>query len=269
MPADLSLTALRADAWQRVPDPPGIDEVTEDAGRQRLAGYYLYSALLAGLIGDADLAPARWPPALAEPMQRLGLTRFAPRTGRGLDAELAPAEQVTRRSPDREFAFAQLLVDLINQGAFGPLCGDADRVRLAGRGEGRGRELELIKGHRVVATCPVQGHWELVAQHLAGAPLGGPPAETATAPGSERTVAHRVKDTGIAHAVSLGVTLAVTVHPVGVAAGLGTRLIQGRLHAGREQADALRQLGQKLAALRAQADGELDKAGGELPRHRP
>lgn len=75
-----------------VPDPPALDEVVEDAGRQRLAAYYLYSALLAGIIRDGDLAPSRWPPRLAEPMGRLGLTEFAPRTGRGLDAQL------TRRS---------------------------------------------------------------------------------------------------------------------------------------------------------------------------
>jgi hypothetical protein len=267
MPADLSLPALRADAWQRAPDPPGIDEVTDEAGRQRLASYYLYSALLAGLIGDGDLAPARWPPELAEPMQRLGLTRFAPRTGRGLDAGLAPAEQATRRSPDRQFAFAQLLVGLINQGAFGPLCGDADSVRLAGS-DRRGRELELIKGGRVVGTCPVRDHWELVAQYLAGVLPAGPQAETAGAPGHKRTLKHRLEDTGIAHAVSLGVTLAVTVHPVGVAAGLGTHLIQRRLHTGRDEADALRQLGQELRSLRAQADGELDEVGRRLSRDR-
>jgi hypothetical protein len=76
-----------------------------------------------------DLAPKRWPPELAEPMERLGLIQLVPRTGRGLDAQLTPAERATRRSPDRQIEFAELLVDLINMGA----CGDADRVRLAGR----------------------------------------------------------------------------------------------------------------------------------------
>jgi hypothetical protein len=56
-------------------------------------------------------------------MRRLGLAGFASRTGPGLDAQLTPAEQATRQSPDRQFGFAQLLVNLINQGAFGPLCG--------------------------------------------------------------------------------------------------------------------------------------------------
>ena len=57
-PSDDRLAALRADVCRRVPDPPGLDEVVEDAGRQRLAAYYLYSALLAGVIDDDALAPA-------------------------------------------------------------------------------------------------------------------------------------------------------------------------------------------------------------------
>jgi hypothetical protein len=129
MTADTFLGPLRADARRRVPDPPPIEELLEDAGRQRLAAYYLYTGRLAAVIGDDDLAPARWPPELAEPMQRLGLSRLAPRTWRGLDAQLTPAEQVTRRSRGRELEFAQLLFNLINHGAFGPLCGRADRVR--------------------------------------------------------------------------------------------------------------------------------------------
>jgi hypothetical protein len=257
MAADVPLAWLRTDAVRRAPHPPGLDELVEDAGRQRLSAYYLYSALLAGVIGDEGLAPARWPPELAEPMRRLGLTRFAPRTGRGLDAQLTPAEQATRRNPDRQFEFAQLLVDLINQGAFGPLCGDADRVRLAKPGDGRPLDLELIKGWRVVSGCPVKDHWELVAQYLAGAPLGGPLAETGSTRGSERTVARRQKEKTIARAVEVGVILAVHIHPLGAAAGLGTQLIRARIQAGREQADELRRLGQELRVLRAQADGEL------------
>ena len=89
-----------------------LDEVVEDAGRQRLAAYYLYGALLAGLIGTDDLAPGRWSPELAEPMGRLGLTRFAPRTGQGLDAQLTGAQRATWRSPVRQQQFARLLVEL-------------------------------------------------------------------------------------------------------------------------------------------------------------
>jgi hypothetical protein len=259
MAAEDQLAALRADAGQRVPDPPGLDEVVEDAGRQRLAAYYLYSALLAGVIGEDGLAPARWPPELAEPMQRMGLTRFAPRTGRGLDAQLTPAEQVTRRSPGRRLEFAQLLVNLINQGAFGPLCGDADRVRLARSGRRRSLDLELIRGWRVVGACAVKDHWELVAQHLAGVPLDDLPAEAGSTPGSKRTVARRLTDSGVAHAVSLSVTLAVGVHPLGTIAGLGTRLIRARIQAGQDQAATFRRLGQELRTLYAQADGELSE----------
>jgi hypothetical protein len=257
MTAEDRLAGLRAYDRHRAPDPPGLGEVIEDAGRQRLAAYYLYSALFAGVIGTDDLAPTRWPPELAEPMQRLGLTRFAPRTGRGLDAQLTPAQQAMRRSPGRQLEFAQLLVDLINKGAFGPLCGDADRVRLARRGDGRGFDVELIKGWRVVGACPVRDHWELVAQHLAGAPLGGPPAQAGSIRGSVRTAARRLTDHAIPEAVSAGVTLAVRLHPLGTIAGLGTHLIRSRIQVGRDQADAFRHLGQDLGTLRARADGEL------------
>jgi hypothetical protein len=257
MTADVPLAWLRTDAVRRASHSPGLDELVEDSGRQRLAAYSQYSALLAGLIGDDGLASPRWPPELAEPMLRLGLTRFAPRTGRGLDAQLTPAEQAARRNPDRQFEFAQLLVDLINQGAFGPLCGDSDRVRLAKPGDERPLDLELIKGWRVVSGCPVKDHWELVAQYLAGAPLGRLLAERGSTQGSERTVARRLKEKTIARAVEVGVILAVHIHPLGAAAGLGTQLIRARIQAGREQADALRSLGQKLRVLRAQADGEL------------
>src|ERR1700758_4413248 len=111
MAADVPLAWLRTDAVRRAPHPPRLDELIEDAGRQRLAAYYLYSALLAGVIGPDSLAPARWPPGLAEPMRRLGLARFAPRTARGLDSQLTPAEQATRKSSSGQFEFAQLLVD--------------------------------------------------------------------------------------------------------------------------------------------------------------
>ena len=257
MPDD-PLVELLADARRRAPDPPSLDEVVEDAGRQRLAAYYLYSALAAEVIGPGDLAPARWPHELAEPIRRLDLTRFAPRTGRGLDAQLAPAEQAMWPSPDRQVKFAQLLVDLINHGAFGPLCGEADRVRLARAADKRGRlDLELIQGHRVVGTCAVKDHWELVAQHLAGMPLHRQLAEAASTPGSIQRAAHQLEETGIAHTVSAGVTLAVSIHPLGAAAGLGTRLVRARIRAGLDEAHALGALGEELRALRTEADREL------------
>ena len=254
---DAPLAELLADARHRVPDPPSLDEVVEDAGRQRLAAYYLYSALFAGVIGPGDLAPRRWPHELAEPIQRRNLTRFAPRTGRGLDAQLTPAEQATWRSPDRQGKFARLLIDLINKGAFGPLCGDADSVRLARAADGRGLDLELIQGQRVAGTCAVKDHWELVAQYLAGLPLHSQLAETANMPGAAQKAAHQLQETGISHAVSAGVTLAVSIHPLGAAAGLGTRLVRSRIQAGRDEADALRGLGEELRTLRAGADREL------------
>jgi hypothetical protein len=250
------LASLHADASARVPDPPQLSDVMDEAGRERLAAYYLYSALIAGLIGDDGLAPARWPPELEEPMIRLGLTPLAPRTGPGLDAQLTPAEQATRRSADRQSQFATLLVELINQGSFGPLCGEADSVRLAHPGEGRDLTLELIKGRSVVGTCLVKDHWELVAQHLAGAPLLGPQAETGR--GSGPAIVQQLKETGIAHAVSVGTTIAVNVHPIGAAAGLGTRLVRSRIRADRDESDALRRVGEKLRALTEQADSELD-----------
>ncbi|HJY99746.1 MAG TPA: hypothetical protein VJ305_03440 [Streptosporangiaceae bacterium] len=262
MAAEGELARLRAEANRRVPDPPGLGEVIdviEDIGRRRLAAYDLYAALLAGVIGDDSLPPEHWPPELAEPMARLGLTQFAPRTGRGLDAQLTPAEQATRRSRGRQLEFAHLLVDLINDGAFGPLCGGADRVRLVGSGERRGLDLELIKGWRIVGACPVKDHWELVAEHLAGVPLSSALAEAENPAGSRRTVSGRLKHGGIPQAVSLGVTLAVGLHPVGTVAGLGARLIQVRIQAGQDHADALRRLGRDLRALHAQADGELTR----------
>lgn len=45
-------------------------------------------------------------------------------------------------------------------------------MRLARSGQGRHLWVELIRGDRVGA-CNVAGHWELVAQQLAGALLCG------------------------------------------------------------------------------------------------
>jgi hypothetical protein len=248
------LARLLADTRRRVPDPPVPDEVTEDTGRQRLAAYYLYSALLAELVGPADLTPDRWPHELAEPMARLRLTRFAPRTGRGLDAQLTPDEQAAWQRPGRQLDFARLLVDLINTGAFGPLCGDADSVRLS---RGPALDLELIKDGRVAGTCAVNVHWELVAQYLAGMPLHGTLVTSQGAQGFQRALTHQLEETGISHAVSAGVTLAVSIHPLGAVAGLGTRLVRSRIQAGQNEAGALHDLGQELSTLRTETDREL------------
>jgi hypothetical protein len=257
MADEISLAALSDDARRRVPNPPKLADLIEDAGRQRLATYYLYSALLAGVIDGAGLEPARWPARLAEPMRRLGLTRWAPRTWPGLDAQLIPAEQHSLRSEDRQSEFAQLLVGLINGGAFGPLCGVADSVRLAGQGPGFGQELELMRAGQVIGTCKVVDHWELVAQHLAGAPLLGPESGAEDALASEHSVQNQIKETGISHAVSLGTSLAVNIHPLGAAVGLGTRLVRARIRTGRDEAGTLRDLGQELGTLYAQATREL------------
>jgi hypothetical protein len=254
--AEASLAALREDGRSRVPDPPALDAVIEDAGRQQLAAYYLYSAQIAGVLGD-DLTPARWPPKLAEPMQRMGLAWLAPRTGGGLDAQLTPAEQAARRSAGGRSLFAQLLVGLINHGAFGPLCGAADSVRLRTSGPEDDDDLELVKGQRVVGTCKVQDHWELVAQHLAGLPLFGPEAEPRSSRTTGEKVASQLKETGISHAVSLATTLAVTVHPLGAAAGLGTRLVRERIQTDRDEAHSLRYLSAELRTLRDKAYSEV------------
>lgn len=266
MVPDAPLADLLADVRHRAPEPPSLDEVVEDAGRQRLAAYYLYSALFAEVIGSRDLAPGQWPHRLAEPMQRLNLTRLAPGTVRGLDAQLTVAEQDMWRSPDRQVKFGQLLVDLINQGAFGPLCGDADRVRLVRSADGRGLDVELIQDGRVVDVCAAKDHWELVAQYLAGMPLHGQLPGAASAPGYKQKIARELEETGISHAVSTGVTLAVSIHPLGAAAGMGTRLVRTRLQAGRDAADALRGLGEELRALRAEAERELGDAQPSLGR---
>jgi hypothetical protein len=63
----------------------------------------------------------------------------------------------------------------------------------------------------------------LVAQHLAGAPLGRPPAQAGSTREPARTVARRLANHAIPDAVSTGVTLAVHLYPIGTIAGLGTR----------------------------------------------
>lgn len=178
-----------------------------------------------------------------------------PAAERGLGAQLTHAEQATLRDQARESEFAGLLVDLINSGAFGPLCGDADRVRLAASADSRDQNLELIKDGRVVASCSVRAHWELVAQHLAGAPLG------ATAPVQrEDHAVSWLKRSGVGHAVDAAVVLAVHIHPLGAAAGLGTRLVQARLEAGREQSNALGRIGSELSEIRAETVREVANA---------
>ncbi len=256
MAAEASLAAVASDAHQRVQDPPPVADVIEGAGRQRLAAYYLYSALLAGLFGGDDLAPERWPAKLAGPMERLGLTMLAPRTRRGLDAQLTSAQQDSLRNEDRQSEFARLLVDLINRGAFGPLCVGADSVRLTAQGDGDGQDLELIKDGRAVGTCKVVDHWELVAQYLAGV-LPSQEIEAQTARTTGQKVQRQLKESGISHAVSLGTDIAVNIHPLGAVVGIGTRLVRARVRTDREEAGTLRDLGRELSTLRAQANGEL------------
>jgi hypothetical protein len=264
VPLVADIAALAVDARRRVPDPPPIEQVLEDSGRQRLATYYLYSALLAGFMGDDDLAQPRWPPELAEPMGKLGLSRLAPRTRPGIDAQLTQTEQATLDSPHRPLEFARLLVDLINHGAFGPLCGRADRVRLAAApDESSDLNLELLRADQVVRICAVKDHWELVAQYLACTPVGDSAAD-AGAPGEDSRTTNWLKTSGVGHAVSLGTTLAVHIHPLGAAAGLGTKLVETRIRAGKHQAGALEQLGQELNVLRISADAEV----ADLDAHR-
>ncbi len=260
----MGLAELLADAVRRAPPPPSIDDVIEEAGRQRLAAYYLYSALIAGVIGDDGLDPQWWPSEITQPMERLGLTRLAPRTERGLDAELTPAEQATRRSSGRQLEFAQLAVDLINQGAFGPVCGDADSVRLAQATDRRGFDLEMLAGESVVGRCKVEDHWELVGQELASKPHGDDPlADRAGAQARAAKVGRRLKESGISHAVSKTTMLAVGIYPLGTAAGVGTRLVRQRIRTGRDEADAFQRLGQVLRSLRFQAQGEASRLSTE------
>jgi hypothetical protein len=88
-------------------------------------------------------------------------------------------------------------------------------------------------------------------------PLHSQPAGAASTPGAVQRAAHQLEETGIAHAVSASVTLAVSIHPLGAAAGLGTRLVRARIRAGLDQADALGGLGEELRTLLAEADREL------------
>ena len=213
MTAEVTLAELRADALQRAPDPPAFDSVIEEAGCQRLAAYYLYSARMAGLIGDGDLPSGRWPPELRGPMERLGLARLAPRTWRGLDAELTSSEQEMRRT---------------------------------------GRKLPEFADD-----------WEAVAQQLAAAPHGDDPlAGLASGRSTASRTARWLKEEGISHSVSAGVTLAVSLHPVGAAVGMGTHLVRSRIQTDRDEADALRRLGQVLRSLRDGADAELRASPG-------
>jgi hypothetical protein len=258
MAADAPLADVRADATRRAPAAPALESVIEDAGCQRLAAYYLYSALIAGVIDDDGLAPVRWPVRLAEPMERLGLSRFAPRTEQGLDAQLTPTEQAARRSSGRKFEFAQLAADLINQRAFGSLCGNADSVRLAEASDRRGFDLELLAGGSVVCRCKAEDHWELVAQQLASAPHGDDPlADSESGHAFTGKVARQLKESGISHAASMTTELAAGIYPLGTAVGVGTRLVRSRIRTGREEADAFHRLGRVLSGLRARADGEI------------
>jgi hypothetical protein len=51
--------------------------------------------------------------------------------------------------------------------------------------------------------------------------------------------------------------LAVHIHPLGAAAGLGTRLVQARIEAGRDEADVLGGVERELSALRAETAREV------------
>jgi hypothetical protein len=257
--ADGELAELRADSARRVPDAPPLDTVIEEAGRQRLAAYYLYSAIIAGVIGDDDLSPPRWPTELAEPMDRMGLTRFAPRSGRGLDAELTNSEQVVRRSSGRQSAFAHLAADLINQGAFGPCSGDADSVRVVDASDRPGFDLELLADDgKVLGKCKAEDHWELVAQQLASAPHGDDPlADRESGHAFAKKTGHWLKEHGLSHGISKATELAVGVYPLGTTVGVGTRLVRSRIQTGQHEADALHRLGDVLRSLHADADGEL------------
>jgi hypothetical protein len=256
--ADAELAALAADSARLAPHAPTLDEVVEAAGRQRLAAYYLYCALISGLMGDDALPPWRWPQQLAEPMDRLGLRPFAPRSEQGLDTELTASEQAVRRSPGRHFAFAQLTADLINRGAFGPCSGDVNSVRVAESTDRDGYDLELLADGKVLGKCKAEDHWELVAQQLASAPHGDDPLATPES-GLEfaKKTGNWLKEHGISHGISKGTYLAVGVYPLGTTVGVGTRLVRSRIQTGRREADALHRLGQVLSRLHADADGEL------------
>jgi hypothetical protein len=263
MAAEGELAELGADSARRVPTPPSLDTVIEDAGRQRLAAYYLYCAVISGLMDDDGLTPSHWPSELAEPMDRMGLRRFAPRTERGLDAELTPSEQATRRSSGRRFTFAQLAADLINHGAFGPCSAGADSVRVAEAPDRGGYDLELLADGKVVGKCRAEDHWELVAQQLASAPHGDDPLanreSTSAYAEKAKKAGHWLKEHGISHEIGKATDLAVGVYPLGTTIGVGTRLVRARIQTGQNEADALRRLGEVLRSLHAEADGELSR----------
>jgi hypothetical protein len=260
METDVELAELRADAFRRATEVPALDTVIEEAGRQRLAAYYLYCALISGLVGGDSLAPQHWPPQLAEPMDRLGLRRFAPMSELGLDAELTPSEQAVRRSSARQFAFARLAADLINQGAFGPCSLDADSVRVAEATDHGQFDLELLADGKVLGKCKAEGHWELVAQQLAMAPHGDDPlADHDSGHEFAKETGRWLKEHGISHGIAKATDLAVGVYPLGTTIGVGTRLVRSRIQTGQQEADALHRLGEVLGRLHAEADGELSR----------
>jgi hypothetical protein len=255
-----ALDDLHAAAARRVPEAPALDDVVEDSGRQRLAAYYLYAALISGMAPEDRLAPEEWPRGLAQRMAQLGLTPFAPRTERGLDTELTPAEQATRRSPGREIEFAQLAADLINHGAFGPVCGDADSVRVIEAGDRRGYDFELLSDGKVTGKCRAEDHWEQVAQQLASAPHGDDPlADSDGGQAFAKKAGRWLKEHGISEGISKTTDLAAGVYPLGTAVGVGTRLVRSRIRIGRQEAGALHRLNVVLARIRAEADGEVSR----------
>jgi hypothetical protein len=256
MAPDAALADLRSDAARRTPHVPSLDDVVEAAGRQRLAAYYLYSALISGL-AEGGLAPEGWPRELAARMDDLGLRRFAPRTERGLDAELTPSEQATRRSSGKEIQFAQLAADLINHGALKPVSGDADAVRLVEASDRRGYDFELLSDGLLTGRCRAEDHWEQVAQQLASAPHGDDPlADRESGQAFANKAGRWLKEHGISASISKTTDVAAGIYPLGTAVGVGTRLVRSRIRTGRQEADALHQLSVALSGIRAEADGE-------------
>jgi hypothetical protein len=259
MAPDAALADLRSDAERRAPDAPALDDVVEAAGRQRLAAYYLYSALISGL-ADRGLAPEGWPRELASRMDDLGLRRFAPRSERGLDTELTPSEQAIRRSSGKEIQFAQLAADLITHGAFEPVCGDADTVRLVDAGDRRGYDFELVSDGQVTGRCRAEEHWEQVAQQLASAPHGDDPlADRESGKAFANKAGRWLKEHGISEGISKTTDVAAGIYPLGTAVGVGTRLVRSRIQTGRQEADALHRLSFVLSGIRAEADGEASR----------
>lgn len=207
------------------------------------------------------MAPARWPRRLAEPMKSMGLIRFAPRSERGLDADLTASERATRRSAGREFEFAQLAADLINAGAFGPLCGEADSVRVVQASDRDGFDFEMLGGDAVVGKRKAEDHWNSSPtnwQARRTAMTRSPPLRAVM-----RTRRRRptwLKEHGLSHGIAKSTDLAVGFFPLGSAVGAGTRLVRSRIQTVREEADALHRVGVVLRSLHAQADGELSRA---------